>query len=82
MGYRLPSPPPIVLGPSQVVREFQQLSLIQKKAELQSRVEGRQIPMEEARKWTMDDFIRIHFQVPSTTTDAQPLEPLSLRCCC
>jgi hypothetical protein len=45
----------------QVVREFQQLSLIKRKAELQSRVEGREIPMEEARNWSMTDFICIHF---------------------
>ena len=50
----------------QVVREFQQLSLIKRKAELQSRVEGREISLEEARDWPMRDYICIHFEVTAT----------------
>ena len=46
----------------QVVREFQQLSLIQMKAKLQSLVEGREIPIEEARNWTVKDFVCVHFE--------------------
>lgn len=45
------------------MREFQQLSLIKRKAELQSRVEGRDITLEEARDWRMRDYICIHFEV-------------------
>ena len=50
-----------------MVREFQQLSLIKRKAELQSRVEGRDIPLEEARDWTMKDYICVHFEVRTLT---------------
>lgn len=46
-----------------VVREFQQLGLIKRKAELQSLVERRPVSVEEARDWSLSDLIRTHFQV-------------------
>ena len=63
----------VVMLVVQVVREFQQLSLIQMKAKLQSLVEGREIPIEEARNWTVKDFVCVYFEARLCT--ARPTMP-------
>ena len=51
----------------QAVRTRSQMMTLQLTAELIGRVSGRSISLEEAKEWTVQEFIYLHYQVRPTS---------------